>query len=156
MPVPVDDLPDHLKVPESDLSDNQKVPEGDLPGASALSNARQMTTLERFGTGVKDPIEGGAQLMSHAVPGSVSKYMDEFNNWLADKGGPLEKLPPGGMDEAVRQREKKITAETPNPDRVETTLDAQGRASHVNVGPDKGSDPVRMIGQMMSPANYAP
>jgi hypothetical protein len=91
-----------------------------------------MSPLDRFGTGLKDPIEGGAQLLTHVLPDAIVKPVNQFNNWLADKTGLVEKLPPGGMDEEAEQREKTIQAQTP-----------------------KGIDWWRIAGDVASPANYA-
>jgi hypothetical protein len=92
-----------------------------------------MSGWERFGTGLMDPLVGGAQLATHLLPGDMS----------------------AGADRRVKAREADIAATTPNPDRVETTLDAQGRASHNNMGKAPGPDPLRMMGNAVSPPNLA-
>ena len=92
-----------------------------------------MSALDRFGTGMKDPFVGAAQLGAHMLPGDASKQMDQY----------------------VRQRESDIEATTPNPDRTSTTLDAQGRASHNNLGKASGADPVRLMGQVTNPVPIA-
>src|SRR6516164_6620254 len=63
------------------------------------------SVFERLGTGAMDPIHGTAQLLSHA-PGA--SYVNRFNNYLADLGVPLARIPEGGVDEMVRQREEEI------------------------------------------------
>jgi hypothetical protein len=65
----------------------------------------ELTAAERVGTGVVDPIHGGAQLLTKLLPEGVVKFGDSFNNWLADKTGLVGKLPPGGVDQQVRERE---------------------------------------------------
>ena len=107
------------------------------PGASTPPPT--MTALDRFGTGMKDPIQGGAQLLSHLVPTGVEQGVNRANNWLADKTGLVARLPEaqgGGtaMDEQTRQREAAIQA---------------GR------GADAGSmDWARLAGNVASPVNY--
>ena len=93
--------------------------------------AGQMTAAERFGTGLKDPIEGGAQLLASVIPTSVEKKVNRLNNWLADLGLPLEKLPEGGMTQEVKNREAAIKASSP-----------------------PGFDLIRLAGAVASPVNY--
>jgi len=59
-----------------------------------------------FIKGMMDPIHGGAQLLANAVPNSVEQSVNEFNNWLVDKGVPLTRLPAGGVSEQVRSEEE--------------------------------------------------
>ena len=91
----------------------------------------QMTPIERIGTGMRDPIEGIAQGITHLMPSSVEKSVNQANNWLADKTGLVARLPEGGMDQAVAEREKSIEETTP-----------------------KGTDWYRLAGNVASPANY--
>ena len=79
----------------------------------AVPRPAPMSVAERVGTGMVDPIQGGAQLLSHAVPPAVERNVTAFNNWLSDIGVPLARLPSGGMDQQTREREARIQAETP-------------------------------------------
>lgn len=74
------------------------------------ASLNQRPWYEGFGTGLRDPVEGGAQLLSHMVPSPVERLVNQANNWLADKTGLVAKLPEGGMDEYERQREASIQA----------------------------------------------
>lgn len=65
-----------------------------------------MSRLEKIGQGVVDPVNGGAQLLTHLLPDGVVKAGNNFNNWLADKTGLVAKLPEGGVDQQVREQEK--------------------------------------------------
>lgn len=67
---------------------------------------QKITPSEKFAAGVADPIHGGAQLLTKVLPDSVVKAGNEFNNWLADKTGLVAKLPAGGVDQQVREREQ--------------------------------------------------
>jgi len=69
------------------------------------------TIAERFGTGVRDVIGGGAQLLSHAVPSSIERAINHLNNYLADEGVPLARIPEGGIDQMEREREQNIEAQ---------------------------------------------
>ena len=92
------------------------------------------TTLGEIGRGVMDPIEGGGQLLSNVIPLRAQRYLDEFNNKLADyAGGLIRKLPEGGKNEQMRQREQEIQAER---------------------GANTGMDWARMAGNILSPVNY--
>lgn len=112
-----------------------------------VNAAPRMSAADRLGTGMVDPVQGGAQLLHHITPEVISKPIDALNDWLG--------LGPNPTDENTRAREAAIQAQTPNPDRVETRLDSQGRATHVNTGPALGTDPVRMLGNVLSPMNLA-
>lgn len=66
------------------------------------------TALGQMGTGFMDPIEGGAQLLSHIMPEPVRNTINTFNNWVSKKTGLVAELPPGGMDQRVQEREAAI------------------------------------------------
>src|ERR1700752_4927028 len=55
----------------------------------------QMGTLESIGTGMRDPIEGLAQGLTHVLPTGVVRAGNKFNNWLRDQGVPLAEMPTG-------------------------------------------------------------
>lgn len=91
----------------------------------------------RIVTGALDPVFGLTQLATKTLPESVVKAGNEFNNWLADKGIPVARVPEGGVDELTRQREQEY------------------QAWRAKTG-DTGSDPARMGGNMLSPVNLVP
>jgi hypothetical protein len=92
------------------------------------------TTLGSIETGMMDPIEGGGQLIANVLPKPVTDVLDKTNNWLADRsGGLIRKLPEGGKNEQMRQREAAIQAE---------------RGSNTSL------DWNRMAGNILSPANF--
>ena len=64
----------------------------------------QMNWLDKFGTGVRDALGGGAQLMVNALPQEFVRTIDQVNNDLADLGLPLAKIPIGGLDSLERGR----------------------------------------------------
>lgn len=94
------------------------------------------TFLDRVETGLMDPIHGGAQLLTHMLPQSVVQAGNKFNNFLADEGVPLARIPAGGVDQMERQRE--------------TQYQKQRAAAG-----STGIDWARMIGNVASPANLA-
>lgn len=89
--------------------------------------------LERLGTGFADPIHGGAQLLTKALPDGVVQAGNRLNNWLADKTGLVARLPEGGVDQQVREREAAIQARGP-----------------------EGFDWMRLAGNVFNPVNIAP
>lgn len=102
---------------------------------SYAETSRDKTTMMgQIGRGLMDPIEGGAQLLSHAVPTPVRGAIDTANNWLADKTGLVARLPEGGMNQHVQEREAAIKEER---------------------GSNEGFDWPRIAGNMLSPLNYA-
>jgi hypothetical protein len=90
----------------------------------------------RFLQGVRDPIDGGAQLLTKMLPESVVKAGNSLNNFLADKTGLVSKLPEGGVDQSVRDYE------------------AEMQNARKATGND-GVDWARMGGNILSPANLA-
>lgn len=94
-----------------------------------------VSRLDRFIRGALDPISGGAQLLTNALPAGIVKTGDRLNNYLADKTGMFPRLPEGGVDQQVREQESAYQAAR---------------------GPDAGSfDPMRVLGNVLSPANLA-
>lgn len=77
----------------------QAAPEQTKPAADPVSRT------EKLGMGIADPIHGGAQLLTKMLPDSVVQAGNKANNWLADKTGLVARLPEGGVDQQVRQRE---------------------------------------------------
>lgn len=95
-----------------------------------------MSRAEKIGAGVADPIHGGAQLLTQMLPEGVVKAGNRFNNWLADTTGLVAKLPEGGVDQQVREREAEY----------------QNRRAAAG---ESGIDGYRMLGNVISPANLA-
>ena len=98
--------------------------------------AKPLTTTDKVWKGALDPISGGAQLLTKALPEKVVKAGDRLNNWLADKTGLVVRLPEGGVDQQVRQEEAAYQAR---------------RAA----GGEDGIDWARIAGNVVSPANLA-
>lgn len=86
--------------------------------------------------GMRDPIDGGAQLLTHLLPESVVNAGDRLNNWLADKTGMVAKLPETGVDGLIQQQEQEYQ-------------DARKASG------EDGVDWSRMAGNVLSPANAA-
>lgn len=95
--------------------------------------APPLTRMDRFTQGVKDPINGGAQLMTNLLPKGVVDTGNQLNNWLADKTGLVGKLPAGGVDQQVRDQEAAYQSRLGN----------------------NGFDGYRVLGNVLSPANAA-
>lgn len=93
------------------------------------------TTAGQIGVGIMDPIEGGGQLLANILPAPVEKGLNAANNWLADRsGGLIRKLPEGGKNQQMQEREATIAKER---------------------GADAESvDWARMAGNMFNPINY--
>ena len=95
-----------------------------------------MSRMDKVMTGVADPIQGGAQLLTHMLPSGVVQAGNDLNNWLADKTGLVARLPAGGVDQQTKERE------------------AAYQAQRAAAG-ESGFDGYRMIGNVVSPANLA-
>lgn len=95
-----------------------------------------LTRTEKIAAGAMDPIHGGAQLLTKALPDGIVNAGNRANNWLADKTGLVARVPDGGVDRMVRDREQEYQAR---------------RTS----GGESGFDGYRVIGNVLSPANIA-
>lgn len=95
--------------------------------------------------GMKDPLDAGAQLLTHMLPDSVVDAGNSLNNWLADKTGIVSRLPErnlsslvtgqkSGLDGALQSEEKEYQA---------------ARAATGNTGIDLA----RLGGNVASPVN---
>lgn len=111
---------------------------GDVEAARTIAAAIKTQqgpkdTQSGFAMGLADPIHGGAQLLTKMLPDSVVKAGNSLNNWIADKTGLVAKLPEGGVDQQVREREAAYQAQR---------------------GSD-GIDWARLGGNVLNPANVA-
>lgn len=95
-----------------------------------------LSTAERFVKGMKDPIDAGAQALTHMLPQGLVDAVDQANNFIADKTGLTTRLPAGGIDQALNQDEAQYQARR----------QAQG---------DTGFDGARLVGNIASPVNVA-
>jgi len=91
-----------------------------------------MSVLDRFKMGMIDPIQGGAQLLTKALPDSVVNAGNRANNWIADNLGLVARLPEGGVDQQTREREAEYQQRKP-----------------------EGFDWARLAGNVASPVNLA-
>jgi hypothetical protein len=104
-----------------------------MPTPEPKKPAETLTRGERIGMGLADPVHGGAQLLTKMLPEGVVNAGNRLNNLIADKTGLVAKLPEGGVDQQVRQRE----------------ADYQAKRG------EKGVDWWRLGGNIVSPVNLA-
>jgi hypothetical protein len=97
---------------------------------------KPMSRTDKVLTGMADSIHGGAQLLTKVLPRGVVDAGNQINNFLADKTGLVARLPEGGVDEQVRERE------------------AQYQQQRAAAG-ETGFDGYRTVGNVLSPANVA-
>lgn len=116
------------------LDDVQKGRYEVLPEEPPAAKAPGRSIAAGFGKGLRDPIDGGAQLLTNLLPGGVVQAGNNLNNWLADKTGLVGRLPEGGVDQQVRQQESAYQAQR---------------------GPDAGVDWARIGGNVFNPVNLA-
>lgn len=98
--------------------------------------SKPMSRTDKLIRGAVDPIEGGAQLLTNLLPKSVVEAGNSFNNWIADKTGLVAKLPEGGINQQIKEKE------------------AEYQAQRAAAG-ETGFDGYRMLGNVVSPANIA-
>lgn len=111
--------------------------------------AAPLTKGERFGQGLKDPISGGAQLLTKMLPDSVVNAGNQLNNFMADKTGLVGRLPEGGVDQQVREQEAEYQRRraASEPQSISSLVTGQRT--------QPGIDWARMAGNVLSPANLA-
>lgn len=118
----------------------QEAPAPDISAAASTlgldTNIPKLTVLDKVTKGMRDPIDGGAQLLTNMLPEGVVKAGNRFNNWLADKTGLVGRLPEGGVDQQVREAEQAY------------------QLSRLANG-ETGLDGYRIAGNFASPANFA-
>lgn len=129
-------------------ANGMNVPNEWLSQPSQPASAAPISRGERFAQGLVDPINGGAQLLTKLLPGSVVKAGNEFNNWLADKTGLVGTLPEGGVDQQVRDQEALYQARRQASERGVSSL-VTGEV------PKPGFDWMRVAGNVVSPVNLA-
>lgn len=93
-----------------------------------------LSRMDKILKGIRDPIDGGAQLLTNMLPQGLVDAGNSANNWLADKTGMVGRLPAGGVDQQVRDAEQQYQAQRA----------AQG---------ESGFDGYRTIGNVASPLN---
>lgn len=101
----------------------------------------------RYVKGLKDPIDAGAQLLTHMLPDSVVDAGNSFNNWLADKTGLVTKLP-------ERKLSSLVTGQTGGLDQALQEDEAAYQAARWNTG-QRGFDGARTAGNIVNPVNVA-
>ena len=79
--------------------------------AARQGNAANGGVLSGLGMGLMDPIHAGAQMLTNALPTGVVQAGNRFNNWLADNTGLVARIPEGGVDQMVRDREAQYQAD---------------------------------------------
>src|SRR5574340_1176407 len=108
-----DKLPPELAARLKALQAGQQAPQQE---AQPVPTEQPATTGSKVARGMIDPIEGGAQLLYNVLPQGVQQAGDKLNNWLADKGVPLARIPEknvsslvtgrgSGLNELVKQNE---------------------------------------------------
>lgn len=65
-----------------------------------------VTRSEKFGRGMRDPLDGAAQLLYNILPQGVQQAGNSLNNWLADNTGLVARVGAGGADQMVRESNK--------------------------------------------------
>ena len=96
----------------------------------------EISRTERVLRGVKDPLDGAAQLFEKMMPQGFNDANRSVNNWLAEKTGLLSKMPESGVDGLIKQQE----------------ADYQAKRSAAG---ESGFDGYRTIGNIVSPVNLA-
>lgn len=110
------------------------------------ASAEPVSRTEKLLRGIKDPLDGAAQLFEKVMPDGFNSANRTVNNWIAEKTGMLAHMPTPleaaisgggvGVDGLIKQQE------------------AQYQAKRAAAG-ESGFDGYRTIGNVVSPANLA-
>jgi hypothetical protein len=107
--------------------------------------APTVSKVDKIVKGMVDPIEGGAQLLTHILPQGVVDAGNSVNNWLADKTGLVAHIPTK-MDALVNGKSGFDGLVQNNENAYQAKRAAAG---------ESGFDGYRMLGNVLSPANAA-
>lgn len=58
-----------------------------------------------FIKGLRDPVDALSQIAYNTIPESWQKSGNNLNNWLADKGLPLQRMGEGGVNQQIKENE---------------------------------------------------
>lgn len=107
-------------------------PDEDIVWDKPRKKKPELSKVERFLKGMRDPFDAGAQVLENAVPARVKGAVNRTNNWLADRTGLVGRVGEGGVAGDIAAAER----------------DYQERAPG-------GVDWMRVLGNVASPANAA-
>jgi hypothetical protein len=112
-----------------------------------VSTAKPVTRLEKLTKGLRDPLDGAAQLLTHVLPSSAVDSVNQANNWLAEKTGLVAKLP-------ERNTTSLVTGQKTGLDGLIQQQEADYQAKRQAAG-ESGFDGWRTGGNVLSPVNLA-
>lgn len=112
-------------------------------------NGAKQTRMDRLIQGIRDPIDGGAQLLTNIMPEGLVSSVNTANNWLADNTGMVGRLPEGGVNQQVQERE--IAYQQARRDAMPETIESQISGKKE----EPGLDGYRLAGNVISPVNLA-
>lgn len=101
----------------------------------------------RFVQGMRDPVDAGAQLLTHILPQSVVDAGNDLNNWASDKFGIFARLPERNLSGLV-------TGKTGGIDQLLKDRETEYQGARTATG-NTGIDWARIGGNIASPANLA-
>lgn len=101
-----------------------------------VPTAAPVTRTDKLLRGIRDPLDGAAQLFERVMPQGFNDANRSVNNWLADKTGMFTRMPESGVDGLIKQQE------------------AEYQAKRSAAG-ESGFDGYRTIGNVISPMNLA-
>lgn len=126
-------MPQRIEVPGMGIVEFPDGMSDDQIASAIKQNMPKPSGQSGLAMGLSDPFHGGAQLLTKVLPPSLVEAGNKFNNWLADQTGLVARIPSGGVDQMVREREQAYEA---------------GRGGN-------GIDWARLAGNVLSPANLA-
>ena len=103
----------------------------------AYQDTKPATRMDKFQQGLRDPIDGGAQLLTNILPRGIVAAGNRADNWLSEKTGVVTSIPEGGLNQVQTERNRAYEAR---------------RAA----AGDEGFDGYRLLGNVANPVNFLP
>lgn len=146
--ITINGIPDDMPADSPELRQRVAAIRGQGGQAPASTTPPMQTPSSGIAMGLRDPVDAGAQMLRRIVPEGVGNAVDQFGNWLADKGLPVTRSEGvKGVDNIVQGVNKGYDQQRQAGTRTMSDLVTSDR-------PDPGFDWGRLGGNLANPANY--
>lgn len=152
--ITINNIPDDMPADHPELRQRvATIRGGSAPAPAAPAAAAPPPTVAAptngFAMGLRDPVDAGAQILRRIVPEGVGRAVDDFGNWLADKGLPVARS--NGV-EGVDNIVKGVNQAYDQQRQAAQPATLGGLVTGEREAP--GFDWARLGGNLANPANY--
>lgn len=96
---------------------------------NAVNQVMQANTPSGFAMGLRDPLDAAAQIVERSVPEPVRRGINAANDWLVDRGVPLQRMGEAGLQGQLNALERRYQASRENGDGIDWERMAGGMVS---------------------------